>query len=160
MRTWKQATFVLICCAVALASGAAVAAEAKAPAKGHAMHHTAATLWPADQIKWPPDPDYKDIMVAALWGDSSKGAYGALEKWAAGTEIALHTHSFETKGVVVSGTLAITMNGKTTEIGPGSYVLMPANVQHATACKAGAGCVFFAMQPGKGDAKLVGTGGK
>ena len=137
-----------------------VVADEKAPAKpgveagaGNKMTHKAPVLWPAGAIQWAEDPDMKGTYLAALWGDPKKGAYGTLEKWAAGTEVKLHTHSHDVKGVIVSGTLTLTLDGKTTELGPGSYLFMPGWHPHSTKCSPGADCIFFAEQPGMADTK-------
>ena len=64
----------------------------------------------------------------------------------------LHHHTSENKGVIVSGTLVVTPEGGSArELGPGSYVALPGGMKHTTACKAGADCVIFGMQPGPTD---------
>ena len=111
-----------------------------------------AVVWPAGDVKWVENPAMKGAWVAPLWGDPSKGAYGALKKVAAGTEFGWHTHTADQKVVSVSGTFDFQLEGgETKELVPGSYVFLPGGTKHKTACKAGADCVYFEEQPGKSD---------
>ena len=99
----------------------------------------------------PPGP-----VLATLWGDPTKGAYGAMEKFPAGFSAPLHTHSGDHKVVVVSGTWIHGEPGKPdVELGPGSYLFQPANQPHTTACDAATECVFFIESARKFDLKLV-----
>ena len=114
--------------------------------------------WPASDLKWevlpgdPPGP-----MISRLWGDPTKGAYGAMEKFPAGFSAPLHTHSADHKVVVVSGTWIHGEPGKPdVRLGPGSYLFQPANQKHTTACDAASECVFFIESSQKFDVKLVG----
>lgn len=130
----------------------AATAEAQKSAK-------AFVAWPASDLKWealpggPPGP-----MISRLWGDPTKGAYGAMEKFPAGFSAPLHTHSGDHKVVVVSGTWIHGEPGKPdVRLGPGSYLFQPANQRHTTACDAASECVFFIESSKKFDLKLVGA---
>lgn len=113
-------------------------------------------LWAAGDLKWESDPEMAGMQMARLWGDPKKGAYGALNRWAGGSTVDWHTHTHDNKGVVLSGTLLLTLEGQPEkELAAGSYVFMPGGMKHRTACKEGADCVFFAEQPGAGDTKMV-----
>ena len=70
-----------------------------------------AKVWSAAEIQWTASPALAGMSIAPLWGDPSKGAYGALKKVAAGTEFGWHTHSSEQKVVAVSGTFDFTLEG-------------------------------------------------
>lgn len=113
--------------------------------------------WPASDLKWealpggPPGP-----MISRLWGDPTRGAYGAMEKFPAGFSAPLHTHSADHKVVVVSGTWIHGEPGKPdVRLGPGSYLFQPANKKHTTACDAASECVFFIESSKRFDLKLV-----
>ncbi len=109
-----------------------------------------AKVWAAEEIKW--TEVMPGMSIAPLWGDPSKGAYGALKKVAGGTELGWHTHTNAQKVVAVSGTIEFTLEGGAKkELTAGSYVYLPAKMKHHTVCKAGADCVFFEEQPGKTD---------
>ena len=116
-------------------------------------------LWPAADIKWV-DPPSKDappgVMVSSLWGDMSKGAYGALVKFTQVMDTPLHTHSFDVKGVVISGSFWVAPEGgEKTSFGPGSYMMIPGGWKHTSGNEAGT--VLFQEGPGKFDLKPVET---
>ncbi|MDQ5871142.1 MAG: hypothetical protein M3547_02935, partial [Acidobacteriota bacterium] len=73
----------------------------------------AAKVWAADEVKWTANPAMPGMSIAPLWGDPSKGAYGALKKVAGGTAFGWHTHSNAQKVVAVSGTIEFTLEGGT-----------------------------------------------
>ncbi len=112
--------------------------------------------WAAEDIKWeemkggPPG-----IMVAKLWGDMAKGAYGALIKFLPNQKNPLHTHSSDIKAIVLSGTyVGGPEGGPEKTYGPGSYLLVPGGWKH-TSGAGDAGCTLFTEQSGKFDMKSV-----
>lgn len=128
-------------------------AEAKSPQKGTKGF----VVWPAADLKWealagaPPGP-----MLATLWGDPTKGAYGAIEKFPAGFSAPLHTHSTDHKVVVISGTWIHGEEGKPeVRLPAGSYLFQPSNRRHTTACDKASECVFFIESNRKFDIKMV-----
>src|SRR5688572_12965439 len=117
---------------------------------------------PAAGVKWT-DLDPKGapgVQIADLWGDHTKGAFGAFVKLPAGFAAPLHTHTHEMKVVFVSGTYIQVPDGKTAvRLGPGSYMLQPgANYRHTTSCDKRSECVFFMESEGAFDLIPV-TGG-
>ena len=131
--------------------------EAKAtPAK-----ITGTTLWPAGDIKWSPMEGLEGAKQAPLWGDPTKEAHGILYQWPAGTKVPLHTHTFGDRGVVISGTMTLAVEGAPPKkLPPGSYFSLAGGTQHATGCEEGAPCVFFIQREGKFDAVMVDAGAK
>lgn len=114
------------------------------------------TVWTPDELKWVDNPDVKGGRVAVLWGDPKTGAYGALQTWPGGTEVPLHWHTFNSRGVVVSGTMHInSAKGMDRDVPAGSYFNVPGRMKHASGCRAGAECTFFVEQPGKGDIHMA-----
>ena len=116
---------------------------------------------PSGDLKWV-DLDPKGapgVKIADLWGDHTKGAYGAYLKLPAGFTTPLHTHSHPMKVIFVSGTYLQTPEGKAqVRLGPGSYMMQPAgNYKHVTACDQSADCVFFVESDGPFDLKPVKT---
>ena len=114
-----------------------------------------ATVWPAENIKWvemkegPPG-----LMVAALWGDMTKGAYGALVKFTQPMDNPLHSHTYDAKLIVVSGTFWVAAEGgEKVMLGPGSYMMEPGGGKHRSG--AAAGTVVFQEGSGKFDMKPV-----
>lgn len=111
-----------------------------------------AVVWQAGDVKWTANPAMKGLWIAPLWGDPSKGAYGALKKVAAGMDLGWHTHSSDQRVVAVAGTFDFQIEGESVkELASGSYAFTPANVKHTAKCRAGADCVYFEEQPGKSD---------
>lgn len=129
---------------MAIVLAAAVTIEAQDKAKP--------VLWAATEIKWTPDPESPDVQTAVLWGDPKTGAYGEMARFKAGMEMPMHHHTADVKGVCVSGTMVIGVEGQPEkELPTGSYLFMPGGVKHTTKCKAGADCVVFDLQPGPAD---------
>ena len=131
-------------------------------AKGKRSARTADSrlvIMPAADLKWTDlDPARAPgVKVADLWGNHTKGAFGAFFKFPAGFAAPLHTHTNDMKVVIVSGTFVQAPEGKPEfRLGPGSYFLQPGgNYRHTTSCDAAAECVFFVEGRGKFDLKPV-----
>lgn len=114
-----------------------------------------ATLWAAEDIKWEtPKEAPPGLMSAGLWGNMAKGAYGALVKFGEAMDNPLHTHTYDTKAVVVSGSFWYAPEGGEKKmLGPGSYFMVPAGLRHTSGAEAGT--VVFQEGPGKFDFKMV-----
>jgi mannose-6-phosphate isomerase-like protein (cupin superfamily) len=111
-----------------------------------------AVVWRAGDVQWTDSPTVKGASMAPLWGDPSKGAYGALKKVPGGTDLGWHTHSSDQKVVAISGTFDFTLEGQESkELTAGSYVFVPGGMKHRSVCKEGADCTWFEEQPGKTD---------
>jgi quercetin dioxygenase-like cupin family protein len=139
-------TFVLAAAVVAQDSGKA--------AKGAPKKASGAVLMPAGDMKWTAlDPKAPGVMIADLWGNHAKGAFGALNKFPAGWSAPLHSHTHDMKAVVVSGTWIHTPEGKPeVRLGPGSYMLQPGgNYRHTSACDKASECVLFIESSGAFD---------
>jgi quercetin dioxygenase-like cupin family protein len=115
-------------------------------------------VWPAGDIKWSESPAIAGAKMSVLWGDPKTAGYGALKRIKGGTTLAEHTHSSDQHVIVIAGTIAFSLSGGAVkDIGPGSYVFMPAGVKHTAACKAGTDCTYFEEQSGPADIKYVGA---
>ena len=98
---------------------------------------------------------------APLWGDPTKEMHGILYQWPAGTKVPLHTHTFGDRGVVISGTMTLAVEGGPAKrLPPGSYFAMAGGTKHETGCEEGAPCVFFIEREGLFDVKMVEAGAK
>jgi hypothetical protein len=148
------ATSLLVLSAVlAQHSGAAQATKASTAGTGQPV------VMPAGDLKWE-DLDPKGapgVKVADLWGDHTKGAFGAYFKLPAGFAAPLHTHTHDMNVVFVSGTYIQGPEGKPEfRLGPGSYLMQPGgNYRHTTSCDQASDCVFFVESKGAFDLKLV-----
>ena len=110
---------------------------------------------PAADLKWS-DLDPKGapgVKIAPVWGDPTKGAFGAFIKFPAGFAAPLHTHTNAYKIVIVKGTMIQgPEGGKAFRLGPGSYLMQPGgDYRHTTACDKASSCVFFVQSEGAFD---------
>lgn len=110
---------------------------------------------PTAELKWV-DLDPKGapgVKVADVWGDHTKGAFGAFFRLPAGFAAPLHTHTYDMKVVIISGTYVQQPEGKPAFLlGVGSYLMQPGgNYRHTTSCAQGADCVFYAESDGPFD---------
>ena len=146
-------SFVLAAAILAQGSGEAKAKSAPKKAAGGAV------IMPAGDMKWTDlDPTgAPGVKIADLWGDHTKGAYGAITKFPAGFAAPLQTHTNAMKIVVMSGTFIHGPEGKPeVRLGPGSYLMQSGgNYRHTTACDKASECMFFAERNGKFDIKPV-----
>lgn len=97
------------------------------------------------------------VKIADVWGDHTKGGYGAFLKFPAGFVAPLHTHTHAIKIVVISGTYMQTPEGNAEQrMGPGSYVFQPnGSYKHISACDEASDCVLFIESDGAFDLKPV-----
>ena len=110
---------------------------------------------PAADLKWTDlDPTgAPGIKIVDLWGDHTKGGYGAFLTFPAGFLSPLHTHTHAIKIVVISGTYTQTPDGKAEQrLGPGSYAYQPGgSYKHISGCDKASDCVLFIESTGAFD---------
>jgi anti-sigma factor ChrR (cupin superfamily) len=141
-------------------SSAALAQQGLPPTKKSARDPAARLVEkPAAEMKWT-DLDPKGapgVKVADLWGDHTKGPFGAYFKLPAGFAVPLHTHTHDMKVIFVSGTYIQAPEGKPEfRLGPGSYMMQPGgNYRHTTSCDKSSECLFFVEGSGAFDLKVV-----
>jgi len=120
-------------------------------------------VMPADGLKWADlDPSVPGSKVVDLWGNHGGGAFGALFRLPAGFAAPLHTHTYDMKVVILSGTYVQAPEGKPEfRLGPGSYFMQPGgDYRHITRCDQASDCVFFVESQGTFDLKLAEAGKK
>ena len=114
---------------------------------------------PAADLKWMDlDPNgAPGVKVADLWGDHTKGAFGAFLKLPAGFAVPLHTHTHAMKVVFLAGTYIQAPEGKAeVRLGPGSYMMQPGGeYRHTTSCDKASECLFFVESNGAFDLRPV-----
>jgi quercetin dioxygenase-like cupin family protein len=154
-RIWKLSLVLL----VAVSALALAAEPAKAPAKSTAKAKVGPVIWPAGDLKWVDSPNAPPgVKQVNLWGDPTKGRFGALQKFPAGFSTPLHSHSANLKMVIISGTVIHGPEGKPeVRLGPGSYLTDPSGYKHTTKCDAASECTFFLEGDGPFDIKMVET---
>jgi anti-sigma factor ChrR (cupin superfamily) len=148
-------TFALPVAALPQGAGKTNTKPAPSPAESRLV------VMPASDMKWTDlDPGAAGVKVADLWGNHANGAFGALFKLPAGFAAPLHTHTYDMKVVIVSGTYIQAPEGKPEfRLGPGSYFLQPGgNYRHTTTCDKASDCVFLVESKGPFDLKPVDGG--
>jgi anti-sigma factor ChrR (cupin superfamily) len=148
-------TFALPAAVLAQGTGATTAKPAPKPAESRLV------VMSASDMKWTDlGPGAPGVKVADLWGNHAKGAFGALFKLPAGFAAPLHTHTYDMKVVIVSGTYIQVPDGKPEfRLGPGSYFMQPGgNYRHTTTCDKASDCVFLVESKGPFDLKPVDAG--
>jgi hypothetical protein len=152
----------VLTCSISLMLSAPVLAQTPAPpppAKVVKAVSVQPIFLSANDLKWD-DLDPKGapgVKVAKLWGDHTKGGFGAYFKLPAGFAVPLHTHTNAMKVVFVSGTYIQAPEGKPeTRLGPGAYMMQPGgNYRHTTSCDKSSDCVLFVESTGKFDLHVV-----
>lgn len=159
----RRETVVMLVMALAVPAAARAQGTANTAAKSVAKPaESRLVVMPAADMKWTDlDPTgAPGVKVADLWGNHATGAFGALFKLPAGFAAPLHTHTYDMKVVIVSGTYIQAPDGKPEfRLGPGSYFMQPGgNYRHTTTCDTASDCVFFVESRGKFDLKVVDAG--
>lgn len=131
--------------------GVCVVAGVVAALVAGAAAQSKAVIWPAAAIKWTMNPSTPGARQAVLWGDPAKGGYGALKEVPGGTMLAMHTHKNDARVVTIKGTIALEIDGKTTDMTAGSYAMLPGGAPHAATCKGTAACEYFEEMSGAFD---------
>ncbi len=72
----------------------------------------------------------------------------------------MHWHSHAEYSVLVSGAATLTLDGKPYELVPGSYVIIPAKMQHSLDCAAKGQCLILTRRGGPTDYNFVETASK
>jgi len=146
--------------AVSCVLAAALLAQEPGESKAKAVIKAGIPVFtPSGDLKWA-DLDPKGapgIKIADVWGDHTKGGYGAFIKFPAGFLAPLHTHTNAIKIVVVSGTYTQTPEGRAEmRMGPGSYMFQPGgSYKHISGCDKASECLLFIEGAGKFDLKPV-----
>ena len=109
-----------------------------------------------NQMTWVANPGATGVMTAVAWGVPDKGAHGAFHRFTTGFTAPLHTHSANTRIVVISGTMSMSgADGKEMKFPPGSFYTQPNTFRHVTKCLAADGCLVYLEADGKWDLKPV-----
>ncbi len=155
----------LVALSIALVLAAHVLAQPSAGAQTSSAQKAGSdqpVFMPAADLKWTDlDPTgAPGVKIVDLWGDHTKGAFGAFVKLPAGFAVPLHTHTNAMKVVFLSGTYIQAPEGKTeVRLAPGSYMMQPGgNYRHTTSCDKASECLFFMESEGAFDLKPVAAG--
>jgi quercetin dioxygenase-like cupin family protein len=114
------------------------------------------TLIAASEMKWVPMSGIAGAEQVPLWGDPAKGAHRALYRYPVGLKSPLHTHTFGDRGMIVSGTLSLAVEGAPPKLlAAGSFFALAAGTRHITAVEGEVPCVFYIEREGAFDVNLV-----
>lgn len=120
--------FVLVF-ALSLAAVALIAAEKS-------------VVTPVADLKWA-SAGVPGVSIAPVEGDMQKGPSHFYLKYDAGFSAPVHHHSPDHYVTVVSGTLVLTVDGKTNTLAPGSYFALLGKAEHAARVQGDQPAVMF-----------------
>lgn len=87
--------------------------------------------------------------------DPASGANIAYARLAPGFELPMHWHTYTEYTSLISGKLALTVDGKGHEMSPGDYAVIPPKVHHKAVCAAGSPCILLTRRAGAADYNFV-----
>ena len=121
---------------------------------------TGKTLLAVDELKWTPLAGIEGAQQAAVWGDPAKEMHRVFFKFPVGLKAPLHTHTFGDRGVIISGTLSLAVDGAPAKkLPPGSYFSLAAGTKHVTAVEGDVPCVFYIEREGPFDVVMAEAAG-
>jgi quercetin dioxygenase-like cupin family protein len=104
----------------------------------------------ADQASFTEMPGGGTSM-AAIWGDSNKGAHGTFTKFAPGFDAGMHTHTNDVWVVVVKGAYLYKDDAGEKRVGPGDFLRVPGGHKHWSGGDKKEGALFYEESSGKFD---------
>ncbi|MDQ6801351.1 MAG: DUF4437 domain-containing protein [Acidobacteriota bacterium] len=107
----------------------------------------------ADQMKF--QQVMPGISKYTLWGDDKKGPHGSITRFTKGTKVAWHTHPYDIKAVIISGTMLYNSGSGEKRLGPGSFLQERASIKHTTAATADSDLMFYEEGAGPFGLNLV-----
>ena len=111
----------------------------------------------ADEVKFASadKADFKEVVPgvskALLWGDDTKGAYGAFTKFKPGQDNGMHTHSSDTWIVVIKGAYLYKDENGEKRVAKGDFIRIPAGHKHWSGSDKKDGALFYEEGAGKFD---------
>ena len=135
------------------AAAYAQAPAAKPPSSEDAMAvNLADAKWAAPTLAGIPP----GLLASPIGVDPKTGGAIGYAKFPPGYAFPPHWHSHAEYTVLLSGKATFTIDGKKHELLPGSYVVIPAKVQHDATCAKGSECVLLTRRAGPIDYNFVG----
>ena len=87
--------------------------------------------------------------------DPNTGGSVGYAKFPPGFVFPTHWHSATEYTVLISGKASFTVAGKTHQLVPGSYLVVPPKTEHGVTCSQGADCVLLTRRGGPTDYHFV-----
>jgi mannose-6-phosphate isomerase-like protein (cupin superfamily) len=91
------------------------------------------------------------VSMAAIWGDSAKGAHATFTKFAPGTDSGWHTHTSDISIVVLKGAYLYKDDAGEKRVGPGDFFRVPGGHKHWSGGDAKEGTLMYEESSGKFD---------
>ena len=136
---------------VVVPAALALAADGKPPAMDDPIvAHVKDAKWAA-----PKAPEIPPGVMGSPIAADPGGALIGDAKFAPGYTVPMHWHSAAEYTSVISGKAQFTVNGKTYDLEPGSYIVIPAKAQHTAKCGSGAECILLTRRAGPVDYNWV-----
>ncbi len=143
-----KASRTLALAALLLATVARSDAPAKLPSpEDSQVAHLKDAQWAPPKAKQFP----AGAMGAPVAVDPQTGASVGYGKFPPGTALPSHWHSFAEYTVLLSGKATFTVDGKSTELSPGDYIVIPAKAHHRLTCGPTSECVLITRRAGAVD---------
>lgn len=101
--------------------------------------------------------DYKsmgtttEVSMAALWGDSNKGAHATFTKFVPGYDAGTHTHTNDVWIVGLKGAYLYKDDAGEKRVGPGDFLRVPGGHKHWSGGDTKEGALFYEEANGKFD---------
>ncbi len=113
--------------------------------------HLAGAKWAAPTVPGIPP----GVMASPIAVDPNTGGSVGYAKFPPGFVFPTHWHSATEYTVLISGKASFTVAGKTHELVPGSYLVVPPKTEHGVTCGQGAECVLLTRRAGPTDYHFV-----
>jgi len=134
---------------VVLPAALAVAADAPTLPTMDAQQvaHVKDAKWAAPKLaEIPPG-----VMASPIASDPAPGGNIGYAKYVPGYTFPMHWHSATEFTTVLSGKIQYVVDGKTYDLEPGDYIVIPPKANHLAKCGAGAECVVLTRRGGPTD---------
>ena len=95
------------------------------------------------------------VSRAVLWGNDERGPYGAFTKFVPGFDAGLHTHTNDSRIVVLKGAYLYKDGAGERRVGSGDFILIPGGTKHWSGGDAKEGALFYEESSGKFDLVAV-----
>jgi quercetin dioxygenase-like cupin family protein len=105
----------------------------------------------ADEANYKSMGTTNDVSMAAIFGDSSKGAHATFTKFVPGYDAGMHTHTNDVWIVGVKGAYLYKDEAGEKRIGPGVFLRVPGGHKHWSGGDPKEGALFYEESSGKFD---------
>jgi quercetin dioxygenase-like cupin family protein len=141
----KRLTLVIGLAAVMLSTAFGQAPKSAASHKAKSIIYVS-----ADKAAFKPAP-MGGVSMAALWGDSTKGAHATFTKFDPGYDAGMHSHTSDVWIVVLKGAYLYKDDAGEKRVGAGEFLRVPGGHKHWSGGDKTEGALFYEEGSGKFD---------